>query len=221
MIRSGHGPFHAKEACQTAPEGRTEEFVTVGHDAARNTMEPDNVTTKDDGQLRGGDGDTTGREMDHFGELVGEDDDLIVTRGCGGKAGNEVHSDVVPNAIRNREGVKEALWFSRAVLDGLARVALADVTLDISGHVRPPEPAGEQLKSSGTTRMTGGGGVMGQGDAMEAGLLVVGNGYGSAPEIQVTGLDELGGVLGGTGPGIRVIPGLHPGHKDVLRKEAR
>ena len=79
---------------------------------------------------------SAGDEMAGFGEAVGDYPDRVVAVRPR-EASHEVHRDILPGSVGDRERAQDAIGSVSGGAGALAWVAIADETVDILLHLRP------------------------------------------------------------------------------------
>ena len=136
------------------PHLRGELRTTVRYNVLGDTVQTDNVESKQIGHLCCRREFRERNVVDRLGEPVHYSQDGVATFGRR-ESRDEVHGNVRPGTARNVQGVKKAGWSSVLVLIAGADVTGGDEGLDVRVQARPPEATADELRSSGSTRMTG------------------------------------------------------------------
>jgi hypothetical protein len=95
-----------------------------------------------------------GSQVDHFGELVHEDEDGVGTPGSLWEARDKVERDSVPAGVRDLEGLQLTVGVLVGGLVLLALWARVHVLLDNAVHARPPELATDVLEGASEAKVT-------------------------------------------------------------------
>src|SRR5215216_7570944 len=91
--------------------------------------------------------------MCRFTKLVNDDKNSIITLLRFGKTSDEVHLDMVPFPLRNRDRLQSSSRPLMFCFDTTANVTLSNITSNVLLHVRPPESLMNVLLHLCTTGM--------------------------------------------------------------------
>src|SRR5215216_1220630 len=91
--------------------------------------------------------------MCNFTKPVNDDKNSIITLLRFGKTSDEVHLDMVPFPLRNRDRLQNSSRPLMFCLDMTANITLSNIASNVLLHVRPPESLSNVLVHLGATGM--------------------------------------------------------------------
>src|SRR5215216_6136023 len=91
--------------------------------------------------------------MCNFRKPVNDNKNSIITLLRFGKTNDEVHLDMVPFPLRNRDRLQSSSMPLMFCLDTTTNITLSNITSNVLLHVRPPESLTNVLLHLGATEM--------------------------------------------------------------------
>ena len=106
MVRGRHGELGVEEGEEGIPEVGGEAWVSVRNNYLGKAVEREDSVKEKLGQVGSIDIGGSREEVGPLGEFVHDSEYSIITPGCLGELGDEIHSDGVPTVRRNLQGLE-------------------------------------------------------------------------------------------------------------------
>src|ERR1041385_2197708 len=124
---------------KASPESTGEKATSIRIDHQRNTVKRHNSRDVQVRQLASSYRLANGKEVSNFGKSVNDHEDGIISFLGFWKAGDEIHTDLVPFPLGNRQWLKSTSRSLVFCLNATTNITFSNISSNVSLHLGPPK----------------------------------------------------------------------------------